>query len=189
MRMLRHYFISESLDDLEVFEKQLEDAGITTPQIHVLSKHDGEVAHHEHLNYVQSFLKKDIIHSTELGAIIGVIVASLMLAVAYFAGWTETAAGWMPFIFLAIVLLGFCTWEGGFIGIQTPNYNFARFTEALKNDKHIFFIDLEPDQEEILTKVLPSHPQVEPAGTGTTIPHWLIVLEDRIPRFLHTTFP
>ena len=189
MRMLRHYFISDNLDDLEVFEEQLENLGITTPQIHVLSRHDEEVAHHEHLNYVQSFMKKDIVHSTELGAIIGLFVSSLLLTVAYVAGWTETAAGWVPFIFLAIVLLGFCTWEGGLFGIQRPNYHFARFADALKDDKHIFFIDLEPNQEEVLDKVLQSHPQLELAGTGAATPHWLIVLQDRVPRFFRTTFP
>lgn len=189
MHMLRHYFISDNLDDLEIFEEQLETSGITTPQIHVLSRHDEDVAHHEHLNYVQSFMKRDILHSTELGALIGLCLASTLLTVAYYAGWTESAAGWMPFIFLTIVLLGFCTWEGGLFGIQTPNYHFARFADALKDDKHIFFVDLEPDQEEILDKVLQSHPQVELAGTGTATPHWLIVLQDRVPRFLRTTFP
>jgi hypothetical protein len=38
MDLLRHYFISDSLDDLEVFEEQLEAAGVATPQIHVLSQ-------------------------------------------------------------------------------------------------------------------------------------------------------
>ena len=35
MPMLRHYFISNDLDDLETFEEQLEAAGVSTPQIHV----------------------------------------------------------------------------------------------------------------------------------------------------------
>ncbi len=112
MKLLRHYFISDDLDDLETFEEQLEAAGITTPQIHVLSLHDEEVAHHDHLNYVQSFMKKDIVHSAELGAVVGVVLSTTSLIVAYYAGWTDSAAGWVPFIFLAIVLLGFCTWEG-----------------------------------------------------------------------------
>jgi hypothetical protein len=30
MKMLRHYFISSNLDDLEVFEEQLEAAGVST---------------------------------------------------------------------------------------------------------------------------------------------------------------
>ncbi len=189
MKLLRHYFISDNLDDLEVFEEQLEASGITTPQIHVLSRHETDVAHHEHLNYVQSFMKRDIVHSTELGALIGVTIAALSLILADFVGWTQTPAGWIPFIFLAIAILVFCTWEGGLIGMETPNYNFARFSEALKNDKHIFFIDLEPDQEDILNRVLQLHPQVKLAGTGAATPYWLIVLENRIPRFFKHTFP
>ena len=189
MRMLRHYFISANLDDLESFEEELEKLGVTTPQIHVLSRQDGDVAHHEHLNSVQSFMKKDIIHSTELGALVGVLVSTTVLAIAYFAGWTDSAAGWMPFIFLSVVLLGFCTWEGGFIGIQKINYHFARYAGALKRGRHVFFVDLQHDQEKILEQVLKVHPNVKLSGTGTATPHWILALEEKVPRFLHTTFP
>lgn len=189
MRVLRHYFISTSLDDLDVFEDQLEKSGISTPQIHVLSTHDAEIDHHEHLHRVQSFMKKDIIHSTELGALIGVCAAGLLLVCAHLAGWTQSPAGWMPFIFLSVVLLGFCTWEGGLFGIQKPNYNFARFSQALKDDKHIFFVDLEPDQEAILEEVVKSHPDVELAGTGSSTPHWLIKFQEKVPRFFKETWP
>jgi len=189
MSMLRHYFIGANLDDLESFEEQLEELGVTTPQIHVLSKQDEDVANHQHLNSVQSFMKQDIIHSTELGALIGIIASLSVLCIAYFAGWTETAAGWTPFVFLSVVVLGFCTWEGGFIGIQTLNYHFAKFAGALKRGKHIFFVDLYPEQEGVLKTALKSHPHVKLAGTGTATPRWILALEDKVPRFLHTTFP
>ena len=189
MRMLRHYFISDNLDDLELFEEQLEEAGVSTPQIHVLSQHDAEIDHHEHLHKSQSFMKKDISHSPELGALVGLGAAIFVLALAHSAGWTDSAAGWVPFIFLAVLLLGFCTWEGGLLGIQKPNYQFARFAEALKDDKHIFFVDLEPDQEAILEKVFKEHPHVELAGTGSSTPHWLIELQTKVPRFFKQTFP
>ena len=39
MNMLRHYFISNSLDDLEVFEEQLEAAGVSTVQIQIGRAH------------------------------------------------------------------------------------------------------------------------------------------------------
>jgi len=189
MNMLRHYFISDSLDDLEIFEEQLEASGISTPQIHVLSKQDEDVAHHEHLNYVQSFMKNDVVHSTEVGAIIGLVLSTLILMVAYLSGWTESAAGWLPFIFLAVVLLGFSAWEGGLMGIQKPNFHFARFAEALKKGRHVFFVDLESEQEETLSKVLQSHPKVELAGTGAATPHWMIVLQNKVPHFFKQTFP
>ncbi len=179
MKMLRHYFISDSLDDLEVFEEQLEAAGVSSSQIHVLSRNDAEVEHHHHLHEVQSFMKNDIVHSTIRGAVVGLCAFVLVLAIAYFAGWTQSAVGWMPFIFLAVVMLGFCTWEGGLRGIQEPNHDFARFEQALRDGKHIFFMDLEPQQEVILEEVLKSHPQVELAGTGSSAPHWLIALQQK----------
>jgi hypothetical protein len=177
MKMLRHYFISDNLDDLEIFEEQLEAAGVSTPQIHVLSLSDGEVERHHHLHEVQSFMKNDIVHSTIRGAVIGLCASVMVLSTAYFSGWTDTAAGWTPVIFLGVVLLGFCTWVGGLTGIQKPNHNFARFEQALRDGKHIFFVDLKPNQEVVLEKVLESHPQVELAGTGSSAPHWLIALQ------------
>ena len=176
MKARRHYFISDNLDDLEVFEEQLEAAGISTPQIHVLSRNDAELEQHPHLHEVQSFMKNDVVHSTLRGAVFGVVAFVLVLVVAYLAGWTTTPAGWIPFIFLAVVLLGFCTWEGGLIGIQNPNHNFARFEQALKDGKHIFFVDLEPNQGVILARVLKTHKQVDLAGVGSSTPHWLIAL-------------
>ena len=186
MKMLRHYFISDNLDDLELFEEQLEADGVSTPQIHVLSRNDADVEHHHHLHEVQSLMKNDIIHLTVRGAFVGICAFVLVLSVAYFAGWTSTAAGWTPVIFLAVVLLGFCTWEGGMLGIHKPNHNFARFEKALSEGKHIFFVDLEPKQEVILEKVLKSHPQVELAGTGPSTQQWLIALQQKAGMIRHS---
>src|ERR1017187_6224396 len=99
MNMLRHYFVSDSLDDLEVFEQQLEAAGVSAPQIHVLSRNNAGVANHRHLHEVQSFMTRDIVHSAQRGAVVGLFACVLALYVAYHAGWTDTAAGWMSFIF------------------------------------------------------------------------------------------
>jgi hypothetical protein len=184
--MLRHYFISTNLDDLEVFEEQLEAAGVSTPQIHVLSRSDAEVHQHPHLHEVQSLMKSDIVRSAERGALVGLCAFVLVLAVAYLAGWTATAAGWMPFVFLAVALLGFCTWEGGLFGIQRPNANFARFEQALREGKHVFFVDLEPNQEAVLEKVLKAHPQIELAGTGSAAQHWLITLQRKLGMIRHS---
>lgn len=188
MNTLRHYFISNSLDDLEVFEEQLEAAGVATPQIHVLSRNDAEVGNHRHLHEVQSFMKQDIVHWTLRGAAVGLCAFLLVLCAAYFTGWTDTAAGWMPFIFLAVVLLGFSTWVGGLLGFEKPNHNFVRFEQALSDGKHIFFVDLEPRQEAVLEKVLKSHPQLELelAGTGSSTPYWLIALQQKAGMIRHS---
>ena len=147
MKMLRHYFISSDLDDLERFEEELERAGIANPQIHCLSLDDTSVENHHHLHEVSALMKKDLIHAGEYGVLIGVVAAALVLGVTSYAGWHESPAGWIPFVFLAIILLGFFTWEGGLWGVQTPNAHFKRFEEALKAGKHVFFVDSEPGQE------------------------------------------
>jgi hypothetical protein len=186
MNMLRHYFVSDSLDDLEVFEQQLEAAGVSAPQIHVLSRNNAGVANHHHLHEVQSFMTRDIVHSALRGAVVGLFACVLALNAAYHAGWTDTAAGWMPFIFLAIVLLGFSTWAGGLRGIEKPNRNFARFEQDLSDGKHVFFVDLEPQQEAVLKNVLQSHPQVVVAGTGLPAPHWIIALQQKTGMVRHS---
>lgn len=132
-------------------------------------------------------MKTDVIRSGELGALIGIVGAALVLAVTYFAGWHGTRAGWIPFIFLAIIVLGFCTWEGGFVGIQRANTHFKRFETVLKEGKHVFFVDVMPDQEDTLEQVVKNHPGLELAGTERGTPQWIMQGQKRIPHLLRDT--
>jgi len=188
MKMQRSYMISDDLDDLETLEKQLEVAGVSKPQIHVLSPKakDADVAHHSHLHEIQSIMKSDVVFSTVRAALLGFCAFVLILVVAYVAGWTESAAGWMPFVFLAIVLFGFVTWEGGLYGIQKPNHHFARFQQALQAGKHIFFVDLEPQQEAVLEKLLKDHRSIELAGSGSSAPRWIIAVQRKLGVIRHS---
>ena len=170
--MKRHYYISTDLDDLEIVEQDLERAGVATPQIHVLSEDDAGVETH-HLHEVQGVLKKDVVHGTEMGAVIGVIAGAAILIIAGFSGLTETYT-WMPPIFLAVIVLGFCTWEGGLIGIQEPHTDFKRFQDQLHEGKHVLFVDVPLDQEEILQSVVENHPKLQAAGEGSSTPGWVI---------------
>ena len=124
--MQRHYYISDNLKDLERVEDELEARGIDHEQIHVLSERDADVEHY-HLHDVSSVMKRDMVHSGLIGVGIGIALAALVMLVAWFSGWTGTAAGWIPFIFLAIALFGFSVCEGSLFGIQTPNAVVKRF--------------------------------------------------------------
>jgi len=183
--MLRHYFVSDDLDELEKVENDLVKQGVTEPHIHVLSENDTDVENH-HLHEVASVLKQDVVHSTEVGALVGVIGACLLLLMTYLLNWHQSAAGWVPFIFLAIIILGFCTWEGGFIGIQEPNVNFKRFQDMLHKGKHILFVDAEPNQELVIANVMKLHPNVDSSGYGESTPGWVIHAQDNFKRFMKT---
>jgi len=189
MKMQRHYWIGSDLDEMETIAKELEAMGALGPQIHLLTLDDTGAENHHQLRDVQSLMKRDLLRSGAYGLLIGICAAALVLLVAHSAGWTQSSAGWLPFLFLAIVLLGFFTWEGGLWGIQTQNARFKRFEAELKQGQHIFFVDLRPDQEGMLKQVMGGHPAATFAGTGTARPHWIMVWQHRLRHFLSETMP
>ena len=180
--MNRHFYISNDLNDLEQIELELEQEGISAAHSHVLSLDDAEVAAHPSLNEVEAVLRTDVVHSTKVGAVVGVVAATSMIYVVSLMGWADKAT-WVPFVFLAIAMLGFFTWEFGFIGIQRKNNRFARFEKALKRGKHIFFVDIESENESILSKILKKHPKLKRAGNGPSVPQWFVGLQERFGLF------
>lgn len=180
--MIRYYYVSDDLEDLANVEKELTSAGLTPPQIHVLSEQDANV-HSHNLNEVESVLKQDVVHSTEVGAIFGVAGAVATIAIAYLMGWTDSAAGWVPFLFLAIVVLGFCTWEGGFIGIQQTNVNFKQFQDVLSKGQHVLFVDASSHQEASVNNVVKAHSNLKTAGVGSATPYLVVRTQEIFSRF------
>jgi len=186
--MKRHYFISDDLDDLDRIEQELERRGIHRPQIHVLSKDDTAVEKHPHLHNIEAVFKQDVVHGTLTGAMLGLLAASSVIIVTYLTGLAESY-GWMPFYFLAVVIFGFTTWSGGFYGIQTPHKDFRRFQNDLNDGKHVFIVDAEPAQEDILQQMANDHPHLYDAGTGNATPRWVIMGQKNIKDITSTTFP
>lgn len=186
--MKRHYFISDNLDELDALEQELERRGVVTPQIHVLSKDDSGVDNHLHLHNIESVFKQDVVHGTILGALFGALAAAFVLAIGYLTTLPETYT-WTPFYFLAIVLFGFITWSGGFYGIQTPHKDFKRFQKDLDNGKHIFIVDVDPSQEDIVKQLVSATPSLRDAGTGEATPRWIVMGQQNVKDFTSTTFP
>jgi hypothetical protein len=95
--------------------------------------------------------------------------------------------GWIPFVFLAIVVLGFLTWEGGLFGIQVPNPDYQRFESDLQAGRHVLFVEVEPEGEEILQSVMARHPRLVPAGSEDAAPERVaaVTAEKRWRRFVN----
>ncbi len=186
--MNRHYFISDSLDDLDRIEVELEQKGIHKPQIHVLSKDDTGVDMHKHLHNIESVFKQNVVNGTIVGAMLGALAAALVMAVGYLTTLPETYT-WMPFYFLTIIIFGFITWSGGFYGIQTPHKEFRRFQKDLNNGKHVFIVDVDASQENIIKQVEADHPLLLDAGTGSATPRWIVMGQQNFKDFTTTTFP
>ena len=186
--MKRHFYVSEDLDDLDRIEEELESSGVHRPQIHVFSRDDTGVDTHDHLHNIESVFKKDVVHGTIIGAWIGVALAALVLIVTAFSDWPETYT-WWPFVFLAIVLLGFGAWSGGLYGIQEPHRDFKKFESQLREGKHVFIVDVDPEQEAALDRVISAHPSLKRAGTGRATPRWIVMGQYRIKKITSETFP
>lgn|SRR5690606_36851733 len=169
----RHYFISDDLDELDSLEQELEHEGIADCQTKVLSLDHAAVEHRDHLHNVQSLMQTDVVRAGLRGFMLGLVGAVLVLLATWLFGWYETRAWWWPFIFLAVVVFGFFTWEGGLFGVQTLNANFQRFRKELENGRHVFFVDLLPEQEPVLLRVCSRHPNLQAAGTGEPAPRWV----------------
>ena len=179
--MKRYFYLSNDLDDLEAIEAELEQGGLSMPQIHVISQDDAGLDAHE-LNQVHQWFQTDVVHSTLKGAVIGCVASSLAIAVAYFSGVTNYI-GITPFVFLSIVILGFCTWESGFIGAQLPNPYFKKFQKALDRGKHLLMVDITPEEKPILKAVCARHPKLHKAGVGSGAPKWAVVSQKKVQEF------
>jgi hypothetical protein len=181
--MKRYYFVSEDLDDLALVEQQLEQAGIGTPQIHVLSEND-EGVEQRHLHEVNSLMKRDVVHSWKVGAFVGAAAAAAVVLIAYLGGLAQTAAGWVPLILLAIIVFGFCAWVAGLLGLRRPNAHFKQFQQELKAGKHIFFIEASGEQEALAANVIKQHPNLMALGSAAATPGWFISWQKKWSRFV-----
>ena len=164
--MKHFYYTGDSLDELERVQRDLEACGIPRSQIYLLSNDDVGLDNHD-VNRVASFLKTDVIHSGEIGALLGLAIAAAILLVTHLSG-IAAQVGWVPFVFLAIVSFGFTTWEAGFIGIQRPNTHFIRFQEALTQGRHVLFVETRVQDKKKLKMVLNGYPNVKRAGSERT---------------------
>lgn len=162
--MKRHYYVTKDLDDLEAVETELERAGINASHIHVLTNDTAEITRH-HLHPVNDLMKRDVLHTTVIGASLGLVLCVSILAL---ASVSELAAqvGWTPFILLSIVILGFSTWEGGLFGIQRPSPELRRFFGSLRKGRHVLRVDVNPQQESALATVVAAHPALRAARDG-----------------------
>jgi hypothetical protein len=158
--MKHKYYLTNNLDELEHVHDELMQSGLKDEQIHVLSDDEQALPKH-HLQSVNEFAKTDIVRSTLRGAAIGVLLSSIVLLVPLIFNLT-TPIGMLPFVFAALVVLGFSTWEGGLWGIQMPNTRFEGLFEKIHNGEHLLIVDYDESQEDALAKTESAHPMLQP---------------------------
>lgn len=189
MSLTRYFYVSEDLDDLEALEQELEAAGVRPPQIHVLTLDDSGAHRHVDLHEVTSLMKKDVLRSGLIGAALGAVGAALVVLAGVLSGGYASTAGSMAWSFLAVIVFGFCTWEGGLLGIQRPNALYRRFESAMEQGRHVFFVDVDAAQGRALDAAVARHPRLQAAGRGPGAPAWFVAGRHGLHRLLFETLP
>ncbi|SHG91573.1 hypothetical protein [Ferrimonas marina] len=175
--MVRHYYLSNSLWELELIERQLEKRGLSPAQIHVLSQKPN-LASRFHLLPRSEFWFYDLPHCLWRGLALGLILAGAVLVGVAYSGWAEAIGSWLPFWMLALMLLGFCTWEGGLIGLQSPHHDLGRFHDAFNRGQHLLLVDVKAEQESALRHVMAAHPMLTDQGTSSGASNLYVRCED-----------
>ena len=180
--MYRRYLVSDDLDELKAVEQDLYLHGFSAPQVHVLTERYAEIDKY-HFNDVNSLSKSDVVHSGLVGATVGIVLSVICISLGFIFG-AQNSIQWLPYIFIAIILLGFCTWEGGLIGIQLKNKEFQKFDELLNAGKHVMLVDMRQEDSDTVTNVIKSHSKIKNYGVGNGAPSWLVRSQNTWRQFI-----
>lgn len=179
--MKRYYFVSDDLKDLALVEKELQQEGVSPLQMHLVSD-SGAEAQNLGLHQVASVFRNDIIYSMLTGLAVGAVVCSLLIGIGFWLGVTGDRQ-WALMIIICILILGFCTWEGGLFGIQVPNRQYRRFARVIRQGRHLFFVDVARDQSQVIEATLQRHAHLKPVGRGIGEWYWWFFLRSAALRF------
>jgi len=169
--MRRYYFLGKDPEQIDGVVKDLLDAGFSDPQIHILNEASSASRGDSH--EVQAFDMTDTVHAGLLGALVGLVLAASVLALGALFH-LQGAVDWLPLVFIALVLFGFSTWEGGLYGFQVYTKEYRQFRDFLANGYQVLMIDTEKKVRDRISHILAYYPSLEEAGEGKGLPQWVI---------------
>lgn len=157
------YYLSDSLDELEVVHDELMDCGLRDRDIHILSEADVEVERH-HIRPVSRLERTGMLAYMLRGAMIGALLAVLMIAVADGFGLNNALVLGAPVMMGAIAIFGFCVWEAGLLGLHRRNHKFDTVQAALSFGEHLLILDYSARHQRFVERVLRNHPRICPVS-------------------------
>jgi hypothetical protein len=181
--MKRFYYVSNDLDELAQVENELHQSGIDKAQVHIVSRDEAGIDRRG-LHRVQDFMRRDVVRAGLLGAVAGVVCATIILVFAYLSG-LYLSVSWAPFLLFAAIALGFCTWEGGLFGLHKPHHELRRMEHRVRAGQHVLFVDLEPAQYQLVDRLPERHKNLRPVGEGSATPAWVIRAQQKWQKFFH----
>ena len=167
--MKRLYYLTDSLDSVTGIFEDLHRDGITDWHLHVLSRNEAGL-YHRQIHSANMLQENDVIHSGQLGALLGGVAG--LLAATLLEWWNpfEVDIPLPALIIVAGVFTMFGAWSGGLAGVTRENYKIAQFHDDLVRGKHLIMVDVSRMQEKRIRYHLSRyHPEACLAGEDTTL--------------------
>jgi len=162
--MKRLYFLADSLEQVRKISDDLHHQGLNDWQFSVLSRNEAGLFHH-HVHSANLFQQNDVIHSGEIGAIVGGTIAFIAaLIVELLTPFGDPMP--LPIVILASVFFVlFGVWSGGLAGTTRENYKTTHFHDELVRGKHLIMIDASKHQaREVQLQLAQYHMHVTSVG-------------------------
>jgi hypothetical protein len=160
--MTNAYFLSSDLDELEQTQIELCKHGLSDADIKVWSEESADVEHH-HLHNLDDISKTNVVSAMSKGAVVGFVASSLIIVCSLLLGLDQSVY-FVPMVFLAVMVFGFCIWEAGLIGAHNINQKFPHLKSKLKAKQHILILSFSPSQKVAIETVLRNHPRIMPVS-------------------------
>lgn len=175
--MKRLYYLTDTLNSVSQISDDLHNNGVTDWHIHVLSKDEAGL-YHRHVHSAHMFQQNDVIHSGELGAILGGTISLLTVFVLHnVLPFISEPVPPMILLFVAVVLTLFGAWSGGLVGAMRENYKVAQFHDDIEQGKYLIMVDvLKPQEQKVRQQLRQYHPEALLAAIGSS---WILPFKRR----------
>lgn len=136
---MQHQFLLNNLNHSDQLQSSLMATGIKESDIHFVTENNKDFAGH-HVHEASIFEERDLLHSGLRFAIVGAAIGLVLSTVFYYTqpyGWQF---GFVNFVFMMALTIGFSGWIGGLFGIAHRNYRISDYENDLKNGKAIMLV-------------------------------------------------
>ncbi|NVJ67504.1 MAG: hypothetical protein HWE16_13535 [Gammaproteobacteria bacterium] len=152
---------SDEFIPLEETYHDLKNYRVEDKDLHVFAKKQGKVLRHG-LNAANFWYKTNLVNGAirglAFGIIGGLLIAWLFTATNFFEGNYGTAG----FILTMLLGMGFGAWLGGFLGLQSRNYQLRKHYKFVDEGKYLLLIDAHgKDVNAIKNCIKHQHPQLQ----------------------------
>lgn len=166
--MQRLYYLTHHIDHAEQACAQLSQLGVVESNLHVLSRDEEGLKKH-HLNAATPIHELDILRYGERGFVIGAVLSAIVITlVNIYTGWFQMF-GALGVLSMAFLIVGFMTWIGGFVGVQSENYKIRRFHNEIVAGAYLLMVDVYPRQRTQVEASMRQQANVTKAGEDSTL--------------------